>query len=151
MINIEINKEALYRYTWHQTIIWSCVGCIFMGAGLLFLLLAWINRNKMKSWCFETSAIINEDEIIVTRPGLLKTVTHVAGHSIGYITVTTGPIMKKLCISNIELGIGMIGNRITTVVIPAVNSENVEMVVRSIKTILPNKAMPRSSLHEPVE
>lgn len=131
---LPIDKDAAYKHLWAVTVTWSLIGCVYFGAGLIFLLWAWLNRKRMRRWCYETSATLTDSELVIRRHSFSKTVTYIPFKKIGHVAIIQGPYLRKFGITNIQVGCNDSGaTRGIGHLIPAVPEERAEEVVALIR------------------
>lgn len=133
-LELPIDKDAAYKHLWATTLTWSLVGCIYLGAGLFFLLWAYLNRGRMRRWCYETNATLTRSELIIRRHSFSRTITYIPFKKIGHITITQGPYLRKYKICNIQIGCNdQAGGRLVSHLIPAVPEDKAEDVVSLLR------------------
>src|SRR5579863_6494307 len=103
-IEMPIDKDAAYKHLWAVTLTWSLVGCIYLGAGLVFLIWACLNKGRMRRWCYDTKVGIEGDDLVIERHSFIKCTTHIPIGNIGFLNVVQGPYLRKYKICNIKIG-----------------------------------------------
>lgn len=134
VLELPIDKDAAYKHLWATVTTWSLIGCVYFGAGLIFLLWAWLSRKRMRRWCYETRATLTDSELVIRRHSFSKTVTYIPFKKIGHVAIIQGPYLRKFKITNIQVGVGDSGAaRGLGHLIPAVPEDRAEEVVTQLR------------------
>ena len=106
MNSIAIDKEAIKRYYWKCCLIYSGIGLIYLGAGVVIFAYCPLRKNALFKCIDQYRYSFDDSGLTLTSGAYNLSETYVPYSRIASITKVTGPILRASNIQCIQINTG---------------------------------------------